>query len=79
MKVMIIPIVTGSLGTIIKGLVKGLKDLENNRTSGDNSNYCIIEISQNTEKSPGDLKRLAVTQIPVKDHQLTLMWKILKE
>ena len=27
---------------------------------------------QNTEKSPGDL-RLAVTQTPVKDHQLTLM------
>ena len=32
-------------------------------------NYCIIEIGQNTEKSPGDLRRLAVTQTPVKDHQ----------
>ena len=29
-------------------------------------NYSIIEIGQNTEKSPGDLKRLAVTQTPVK-------------
>ena len=29
--------------------------------------------------SPGDLRRLAVAQTPVKDHQLMLMWKILKE
>ena len=28
---------------------------------------------QNTEKSPGDLRRLAVTQTPVKDHQITLI------
>ena len=42
-------------------------------------NYSIIEISQNTEKGPGELKRFAVTQIPVKDCQLTLMWKTLKE
>ena len=29
----------------------------------------IIEIGQNTEKSSGDMRRLAVTQTPVKDHQ----------
>ena len=28
-----------------------------------------------TEKSPGDLRRLGLTQTPVKNHQLTLMWK----
>ena len=28
MKVMVIPIITGALGTIPKGLVKGLEDLE---------------------------------------------------
>ena len=27
------------------------------------------------EKSPGDLRRLAVTQNPMKDHQLILVWK----
>ena len=27
----------------------------------------------NTEKSPGDLMRLIVTQAPVKDYQLTLV------
>ena len=39
----------------------------------------IVEIGQNTEKSPGDLIRLAVTHPPVKDHQLTLKWKTCKE
>ena len=48
-------------------------------TSGDLPNYSIIENVQDTEKSPGDLRRLAVTQTPVKDYQLKLMWKIPKE
>ena len=33
--------------------------------SGNLSNN-IVEIGQNTKKSPGDLSRLAVTQIPAK-------------
>ena len=53
--------------------------LGNKRTGRDCLNYYIIEISQNTEKSPGDLRRLAVSQTPVENHQLTLMWKTLKE
>ena len=40
-------------------------------------NNSIIENGQNTEKSPGDLRRLAVTQSSVKDHHLTLLWKTL--
>ena len=43
------------------------------RTSGDHLNYNIIEIGQNTERSPGDLKKFALTQNSVKDHQLTLL------
>ena len=43
------------------------------RTGGDHPNESIMEDGQNTEKSPGDLRRLAITQTPVKDHQLTLM------
>ena len=53
-------------------LVKGLK-IKNQRTRGDHSDYSIIKIGQNTEKSPLDLRRLAVTQTPVKNHQLMLM------
>ena len=40
---------------------------------GDCPNNSTVKISQNTEKSPGDLRRLAVTQTPVKDHQLMLV------
>ncbi len=58
MKVKFIPVVNGALGTVTKILVQGLARLA---TSGDNPNYSIVEISQNTEKSPGDLRRLAVT------------------
>ena len=34
------------------------RGLGNNRTSGDHPNYFIIEIRQNTKRSPGDLRRL---------------------
>ena len=72
----VIPIVIGTLGTVTKGLFKGLG---NKRTSRDHPNYCIIEIGQNTEESPGDLRRFAVTQTPEKDHQLTLIGKTLED
>ena len=62
-KVTFIPIGTGGLGIW--------------RSSGDYPNYSIIENGQNIEKSPGDLRRLAITQSPVKNHQLTLMSKTL--
>ena len=65
MQVTIIPIVIGAFGTVTKGLLKGLEDLE-----VDDS---IVENCQNTKKSPGDLRRLAVTQTSVKNHRLSLM------
>ena len=43
------------------------------RTSGHHPNDSIIEDSQNTEKGPGDLRTLDVTQTPVKNDLLTLM------
>ena len=52
--------------------------LGNKRTSRDHPDYSVIKIRQNTEKSPGGLRRLAVTQTPVRNHQLTLVWKTLK-
>ena len=58
---------------------KGTRGLGNKRTRGNHPNYCIIEIGQNIKKSPGDVRRLTVTQTPVKNHQLTLMWKTLKD
>ena len=72
MKVTIIPTVIGALGTVTKGLAQRLEDLKN-EAGGDCPNYIIVEIGQNTEKSPGDFRRLAVTQTLVKNHQLTPM------
>ena len=51
----------------------GTGGLGNKKTSGDHPNHSYIKIVQNTEKSPGDLRRLVVTQTPVSNHQLTLM------
>ena len=64
MKVTIISIVIGALGTVTKGLIQGLG---NNGTGGDCPNCCIVEIGQNTEKSPGELRRLAITQTSLED------------
>ena len=45
---------------------KGTGGISNKRTSGETPNYSIGEIGQNTEKSRGDLRRLAVAQTSVK-------------
>ena len=50
----------------------------NKRTSGDHPKHSIVVIDWNTEKSPGNRKRLAVTQTPMQNHQLTLVRKILQ-
>ena len=49
------------------------------RAGRDYPNNSIAKNGRNPETSPWDLRRLAVTQTPVKNHQLTLMWKTLKE
>ena len=47
----------------------------NQRKNQDHPNYRIIKIGQNTGKSPDNLRRLAVTQTPLKDYLLMLVWK----
>ena len=66
MEVAGILIVIGVLGTIIKRLAQGWEDFKIRGR---------VEIGQNTEKSPEDLRRLSVTQTQVKNHQLMLVWK----
>ena len=56
-----VPIITGPLGAVAKWLLV-TEGLGNKRASGGHPNYYTTEISQNTERSPGDLRRLAVTQ-----------------
>ena len=72
MKVMVISIV------IPEGLVKWLEDLEIRRQVETIQISAILNFCKNTEKSPGDLKRLAVTQNIVKNYLQTLVWKTLK-
>ena len=66
MKVTIIPNVIGAFGTDTKRLLKGLEDLVGGGRVKIIPNYSIIENGQNTEKSPGDLRRFAFPQTPVK-------------
>ena len=72
MKVTIIPIVIGAFGTVTKGLLKGLEDFEVDGRVETIQTTTLLRNGQNTEKSPRDLRRLAVTQTPVKNHQLML-------
>ena len=71
MKVKIVPIVIGALGTILKGLLKGLEDLEVGGRVETIQTAALLRTDESW--------RLAVTQTPVKNYQLTLMWKTLKE
>ena len=43
-------------------IAKETRRYGNKRTSRENPNYSIIKINQNSEKSLGDLRKLAVTQ-----------------
>ena len=60
-KVTIIPIVIRTLGTVTKRIGKRTGGYGKKKMSGDHPNYNTVEISKNTEKSPGDLRRLAVS------------------
>ena len=64
MMVTVIPVVAGELG-------KEPGKVENRRTNRNHPNNNIDKIGQNPEKNPGELRRLAVDQTPVKVHQLT--------
>ena len=51
----------------------GTEKFRNKWTTKDHPDYNIIKIGQDTVKSPGDLRRLAVTKAPVRNYTLTLM------
>ena len=77
-KVTVIPIVIGALGSITKRIGKGTGRFRNQRTSRDHPDYSITKIGKNTEKSPAELRRLAITQTLGKTRQLTLEGKTFK-
>ena len=69
MKVTVILIVIGARQSIDSGT----GGPGNKRTSKDYPKDNMVEIGQNTEKSPGELKRQPVTQTPAENHRLTLL------
>ena len=69
-RVTVIPIAIGVLGMILKGLGKKIGGIGNQKKNRDIPVYSIVEIDQNTEKAPRDLKKPAVTQTPMKDHHM---------
>ena len=62
----LIQTVIGALGAVTGGC-------GNKRTSGNHPNSTIIKISQNIQKSPRDLLRLAITQSLWRNHQIMLV------
>ena len=73
MKVTVIKIVIGALGTVTKEFVKGLELLEIRNTNGDHLNDSTDKIGLNTENCAGNVRRHDIIQTPVKDHQLMLV------
>ena len=63
MRVTVIPIVVGAPKMVKQSIEKGIGTARN-------SNYSIVEIDLNTQKSPGNLKGLTTTQ---KAHILTMV------
>ena len=47
----------------------GTGKLRNQSICRNHRDYTILKIGQNAENIPGDLRRLDVTQSPVKNHQ----------
>ena len=71
-RVKLISVVVGHWN-VTQGLESGSGRVGNRKKNRDHQNYSIDKIGQDTEKNPGDLRRLALTETPVKDHQLTLV------
>ena len=71
MKATVIANVIGTLDTVNKELLQGMEDLEIGARLV-TIQTTVIKIGQNTEKNPGDPRKLAVSQTQVKDHLSTL-------
>ena len=73
MKVTVIPIVIGALGKIPKGLLKRLEDLEIGGQVETIQTTALLRLARILSRVLQILRRLAVTQTPVRNHQLTLV------
>ena len=79
MKVTVISVIVGALGTVPQEPEKDVGYSSYQRKNQDHPKHITAKISYNTEKSPGDLRRFAVTQTSLEGNQLLLVWKFPKE
>ena len=70
MNVTVILIVIGTLGMISKGLISALEELEI-RGGIETIQTTVLRSARMKKKCSVDLRRLAVTRTPVKDHRVT--------
>ena len=68
-----IPILVGVVEMILKKIGEKTGEIGDQKKNRDLSGRSIVKIGLNTDKSPEDLRGLAVTQTPVKDYHLTLL------
>ena len=67
MKVKIIPIIIGALGTVTKGLIKGLEDLEIGGRVETIRNTAWLRLAKILRRVLVNLRRLSFTQSSVKN------------
>ena len=79
MKVTVIPTVICALGAVTKGFVKRQEELEIRGWEEISQTTALLRLARILRRVLIDLRRLTVTQTPVEDHQLMLVWKTLKE
>ena len=72
MKMTIIPIVIGTLGTVTEVLMQGLEDLKITGWVESVQTPALLRLAKILRRVL-KTRRFTVTQTPVKDHQLTLM------
>ena len=62
------------------GLGKGVGRVGNQCTNRNHPNHCIVKIDENRKKNLGDMRRLAVAQVPVKNYRpMVVRKKTLKQ
>ena len=71
----VIPFAIGVLETVPKSLKRRLAELETGGRIETIKTTTLLRSARIMRNSPRDVRRLAVTQTLVKNHQLTLVWK----
>ena len=73
MRLMVIPLAIGTLGTVVKGFDRGLEVFDTGGRMKTILTTALLRSAKILNLSFGDLMRLTVTQTLVKYHQLMLV------